>query len=101
MKTIRRLVKVWEFVTLLVVAAISIPLGLALLLAAGWLVWYAGDDWFADVFAACLTWSGGTLILVPLAQLAGQPKDKQRAAPNAPGRIGYPRQREPRHEGRR
>jgi len=60
MKTIRRLVKVWEFVILLAVTAIIIPLGLAFLLAAGWLVWRAGDYWFVDLPAACLAWFGAT-----------------------------------------
>jgi hypothetical protein len=88
MNSIRRALKVWELVTFAALAAIIIPLGIALLFAAAWLLRRAGNYWFVDALATFPAWFGASAILGSLALFAWQPKDKLHAAPNTPARPG-------------
>jgi hypothetical protein len=83
MNVIRRAVKAWFVIAMVARASISIPVGLALLVAAGWLVWRAGDSWIVDLLSAWLAYCGGTLIFSSLAEFTGETGNKEPVARHA------------------
>jgi len=93
MKKIAWLVEKWSVVALVAEAAVKIPIGLALLALAAWIVWNWGNSLIADFVAACIAYHGGNLAIGALAGFVRQ-------APHD-GPSKQARQRRPGISGRR
>ena len=76
MKKIAWLVERWSVIALVAEASVKIPVGLALLALAAWIVRNWGDAIIADLFAAWIAYHGGNLSIGALAGFIPQaPRD--------------------------